>query len=921
MHGGTEGSRGLSSTKQPPLRESIKSVADQLLVTDEAAVEAQMIQSDVRTPPVVQAHTHFKKKVVIPHHEEDKKKKDNDDTDLVGQGVAVPVIMEEADDIKHAEEMLLPSRGETPKPTAGISTWVLLSGSGNTTPPVPQPSSPSTAVKVNKKSTITVTTAPTVTQTTKKPPRSTTAETKPHTKAPSNASNNKLVHQFRPLLHGSTSNNKVASTSATITTAASVTSITTMSTTPAGPTVTARPNKNKQQNKNDTTLLEDTTAQARRPISSSVQAEGGKPKTTAATTQTPTKLKKTTTIAPVTTTVIVTTAESELDESTATAETTTKRTRRPGSNGTKKRKKNKNKRRKRPTNNNGTEVSDDGETTALTGLEVAVLEAGNVTKTNGNKDKDKHPLSTRIYNYLAREVMPSVGVGLIGLMVTAGLAGLIMYPFGGGLTPAARRTYEEQHTSVSQLPYYRNRFPHQHHQQQTGPFLYYEGAEDPNSGQAEEAVLEQVLDGMGEPSRYDSDIGTDTVVSGFDPQGGFKYPTVSATDSPPYRVQYASTGASVQQSSTTTSTVRPYYRPSTIQRVEATPKYAAAAVAVSPAHHHVGIEKFYGSEAKPNVNLRTGPDQQAAPSRKVFDLNDRQGSAAVDVSYGGGRVRFREIGVVDHQPIQHSSVIAEHGPRSLRKKRELRIDDGKAAASQDFLENAIGTGEKKEGWPMKKTVQEPSKLAEAAVLTTSVIETTTSQEATTFEASTVATITTNTPEEQQQTTTEGKPSDKSMMTTTARLSNDIENITIVGDVATRNISQIAAASINNSNVTDPEVEIIGEGTDDSNSNPPSSSGETFSFMGLVRRIAQVKLNLGLNFLKNTSDAFGKYIENVQKRMSETLSEAADVRYKEAPSTGPEGFWDTVRRIQRHIQRGYRSVINGRRPQHGNDKRE
>ncbi|XP_018565136.1 uncharacterized protein LOC108906392 [Anoplophora glabripennis] len=47
------------------------------------------------------------------------------------------------------------------------------------------------------------------------------------------------------------------------------------------------------------------------------------------------------------------------------------------------------------------------------------------------------PYGTQLYNYLAREIMPTVGVGLVGLMVTAGLASYFLYPFG-----VARRSYE-----------------------------------------------------------------------------------------------------------------------------------------------------------------------------------------------------------------------------------------------------------------------------------------------------------------------------------------------------------------------------------------------------------------------------------------------------------------------------------------------
>jgi len=53
-----------------------------------------------------------------------------------------------------------------------------------------------------------------------------------------------------------------------------------------------------------------------------------------------------------------------------------------------------------------------------------------------NKNKEK-PIGTQIYNYLSREVMPTVGVGLVGLMVTAGLASYFLYPFS-----PVRRSYD-----------------------------------------------------------------------------------------------------------------------------------------------------------------------------------------------------------------------------------------------------------------------------------------------------------------------------------------------------------------------------------------------------------------------------------------------------------------------------------------------
>lgn len=54
-----------------------------------------------------------------------------------------------------------------------------------------------------------------------------------------------------------------------------------------------------------------------------------------------------------------------------------------------------------------------------------------------NKNKDK-PISTTIYNYLSREVMPSVGILGAGILLTAGLASYIFGPFG-----ALRRSYDD----------------------------------------------------------------------------------------------------------------------------------------------------------------------------------------------------------------------------------------------------------------------------------------------------------------------------------------------------------------------------------------------------------------------------------------------------------------------------------------------
>jgi hypothetical protein len=91
--------------------------------------------------------------------------------------------------------------------------------------------------------------------------------------------------------------------------------------------------------------------------------------------------------------------------------TTTKRPRRKTN-----KKKNKN-RRRRPSK----------PSTAIT----ENLENKEVAETETVLTKPPKPLSTRIYNFISRDVMPNFGVGVVGLLVTAGLAGLLLLPIDG----------------------------------------------------------------------------------------------------------------------------------------------------------------------------------------------------------------------------------------------------------------------------------------------------------------------------------------------------------------------------------------------------------------------------------------------------------------------------------------------------------
>lgn len=103
--------------------------------------------------------------------------------------------------------------------------------------------------------------------------------------------------------------------------------------------------------------------------------------------------------------------------------------------------------------------------------------AGEKKPTKANPSKEK-PLSTKIYNYLAREVMPTVGVGLVGLTVAAGLATYFLGPFGG-----LRRSYDNA-------------------ADRKDDFYYNNDDEYGGSGQSEEEVFGKVIAGMPANSPY-----------------------------------------------------------------------------------------------------------------------------------------------------------------------------------------------------------------------------------------------------------------------------------------------------------------------------------------------------------------------------------------------------------------------------------
>lgn len=544
-----------------PMGESIKSLANQLLGsryfekdTDESETESEeyssesMVEEDIRTPPKLKSqlkHKQNNQHVRIPPKRTEvsvhSQSYEAVEEEVNHKGVAVPVIIEDDEDVEKTIEKLsysepiatqhsatattqkkksaVTTTTTTSKPyyeatsSDGVSTWVLLSGSSSSTTPshltnkgkTNKPETPGKhrTTYITPTSELMQTTSSAATrhsyqgfggifgqstiepyfyqdsvrvghiQSTVTPPSSTRKPVRV-----GSLSSELFTEAARPLLHQNETlellklsktrkpnpapltTNKTPTTTATTT----VTTTTTTTRTATSPTKLRPVN---EQNNNLKTRVKVTTVS---PVLATTDRYEDVDETQGVVASTEGE-----------------TASAEVDNmedsSTDTnIEATTKYPRRPlGEN--KKRKKNKN-RRRQPSSK--PEVT--GEPESKTG-EV------NGTSTNNKVVTKERPLSTRIYNYLAREVMPSVGVGLIGLVVTAGLAGLIMYPFGGGLT--TRRTYEEEmpahHTNPS--TYY-------HHS-------HYEGEID--NSQSEEEVFGKLLEGMNDKGEFTySGIGEET---------------------------------------------------------------------------------------------------------------------------------------------------------------------------------------------------------------------------------------------------------------------------------------------------------------------------------------------------------------------------------------------------------------------------
>ncbi|XP_059062851.1 uncharacterized protein LOC131855587 [Achroia grisella] len=622
-------------TKGPAIGESIKLVANQLLDKPSNKTSDESVLTDTRIPPKLKNQVTVNKQKIKTRIEDAEESIENGHA-----GIAVPVTMEDLE----SENKI----SESSTSNEGISTWILLSNHNskdNLTS-----STESTKLEENTKKQKPINS--------KNKNKQRPQNNKPTVKRPIIGSTNKsdlvasgsainenVYNKIKDTVLSNVEKNKnpstqrtpVASTT-TIPTTTEITTIKKESVTKAPATitpvvkVTSKPIKKKDKNKHkvSTTLA---------PIDNDSALLPMEPK------------------------------EQEIELEISTPATTTKKPKRSSN-----RKKNKTK-KKKPS---PAKIESD---TKISDIKSNKTKSAKPAKKPNNQGG---PLSTQIYNYLSREVMPTVGVGVIGLASLVGIASYFFYPF----TTPVRRTFEVDKKD----DLYKNNDE--------------EYASEGN-GQAEEEMLGTVLAGMPSHSKQKlNPYAGQTVHNNRYPmkkEQDIRYRHVAANYEPNYNVRYPQQKTGIAHGATYPKPVN--YNPhqyetrnvyttenkyafdkSSTSYPSVEPVYAAPQTASSAGYPYgsdISNSVVYGIKPNDESNFRPvypyEGQHMTYPSTSMelesnsedteqtkYTENNNNESGIIDNKFVVGNVPKELVDSVDSAT---PAVVPEHGPRKLRRRR------------------------------------------------------------------------------------------------------------------------------------------------------------------------------------------------------------------------------------------------------------
>ena len=468
--------------------------------------------------------------------------------------------------------------------------------------------------------------------------------------------------------------------------------------------------------------------------------------------------------------------------------------------------------------------------------------------TKNKINKVQKPISTQIYNFLSREVMPSFGVmSLVGLGL--GLASYFLYPFGGTI---ARRNYVVEPNYKYNLDGYGG-----------------------NYGQSEEEVFSKVLQGMTSNDgkyggikdyennfyRYQKYDGTYTEPQASTKKQEIKYPTSSATNYRPiettiYDGKYKTSDFIYPEVPTTPN----YY-----ERAKQ-PEYLSQNPGNRDRQFVVGnVPKEYGFEDKKGGN--SGASTQSYEFGKILvDVGTDYGlSEAQTLKANPG---YGEI------EITPTAVAVEHGPRHLRRlmrrkresviqtipsrveiEKEVKEIEKKEPLSNEILDLIDSVIPEMEGTRVTKEVEKKTNKTEkiAAEMAKEINETIETTTAKTIEVESSEKITRD--ETIQATST-------SSMTTEA----DTTEALLTTSTSTTTVKSLTIDEMRDTtkcSEKDPD-DSSNEWFDQTTTQKPQEPNNIFKFM---KKMAEIKLRLGIAILKHASESFAKYLGQVQKRVN------------------------------------------------------
>ncbi|KAJ0175947.1 hypothetical protein K1T71_008121 [Dendrolimus kikuchii] len=617
-----------------PIRESIKMVTNQLL--DEPSNES------VNVPVVTDSKTAVKQKhQTVNKHKIKTRNEDEVSLENTRPGIAVPITSDEID----KEGKISNVNNESSTTNEGISTWVLLSnpsGKENMT------STEATKVDDKKKSNTTKNKPkrPNTNKITAKRPI--IASNKADLIAAGSAINENVYNKIKDTVLSNVQKNK-STTQKPMTASSSEIAVKESETTKRDTTkaslldsptpavkVTNKPKK-KNKNKHRTSTTESTTINE----SALLPME---PK------------------------------EQEIELEISTPPTTTKKPKRSTT-----RKKTKTKKRKT------SKPSADSETTI-------VQKTSNKTKSGKptKKPAEAGAVVSQIYNYLSREVMPSVGVGMIGLASLVGIASYFFYPFS---TPV-RRTFEVD---------------------KKDDLYKYNGEEyaSEGNGQAEEEMLGTVLAGMPAhaknklnpyaaqtpqysnryPVKKEQDLRYRQVTK-YDPtynrypqqKTGIAHAAVypkPAVYGSQYETRHAYTTEEIYNYEKASSQYTPY---PAVEPIYAAPQTGPSASYGSATSNSVvyGVKPSAETDFKPVypyegqfLSESTSNPETYQPTSMYLGSNDDQTNESKFSEHLNSNETDESKFVVGNVPKELAesvtpAVVPEHGPRNLRRKRSLK---------------------------------------------------------------------------------------------------------------------------------------------------------------------------------------------------------------------------------------------------------